>query len=84
MGSNPPKDVIGQKLAMTDIPTLRKRAREHIEKGAVTSGYAADREAVLKLFFPMGLAERSRAEYVGGATLEDMIKEDLIAENLKR
>ena len=34
---------------LTDIKTLRKRAREHIEQGAVTEGYRADRETVLKL-----------------------------------
>ena len=33
----------------TDITTLRKRAREHMEKGAVTPGYAADRDTVIKL-----------------------------------
>lgn len=32
---------------LSDIATLRARAREHIEKGAVTSGYAADRKAVI-------------------------------------
>jgi bacterioferritin len=34
---------------LTDVKTLRKRAREHIEKGAVTPGYAADRDTVIKL-----------------------------------
>jgi bacterioferritin len=34
---------------ITDIQTLRKRAREHIEKGAITPGYAADRETVIRL-----------------------------------
>lgn len=34
---------------LTDIKTLRKRAREHIEKGAVTPGYAADLDTVIKL-----------------------------------
>jgi bacterioferritin len=34
---------------LTDVQTLRKRAREHIEQGAVTQGYSADRETVLKL-----------------------------------
>jgi bacterioferritin len=34
---------------LTDIATLRKRARQHIESGAVTSGYAADRETVIKM-----------------------------------
>ena len=28
---------------LSDIKTIRQRAREHIEKGAVTHGYAADR-----------------------------------------
>jgi len=34
---------------ITDIQTLRKRAREHIEKGAITAGYAADRDTVIRL-----------------------------------
>tara|TARA_R110000850_G_scaffold10706_2_gene37849 strand:+ start:11497 stop:12033 length:537 start_codon:yes stop_codon:yes gene_type:complete len=34
---------------LTDVKTLRKRARQHIEQGAVTAGYNADRETVLKL-----------------------------------
>lgn len=39
----------GKSAALTDIPTLRKRARQNIEEGAVTTGYAADRKAVIKL-----------------------------------
>lgn len=34
---------------LTDIETLRKRARQHIEQGAVTEGYGADVEVVIKL-----------------------------------
>ncbi|MEO8500093.1 MAG: ferritin-like domain-containing protein [Vicinamibacteria bacterium] len=34
---------------LTDVKTLRLLAREHIEGGAVTSGYTADRPAVLRL-----------------------------------
>jgi bacterioferritin len=34
---------------LTDIKTLRQRAREHIEQGAVTAGYSADRDTVVKL-----------------------------------
>ena len=34
---------------LTDIKTLRERARKHIENGAVTQGYTADRETVIKL-----------------------------------
>jgi bacterioferritin len=127
---------------LSDIQTLRKRAREHIAQGAVTPGYHADRAVVLKLlnealateiictlrykrhhfmakgihaegvaaeflehaneeqahadqiaarivqlggapdFSPDGLATRSHAEYVEGETLEEMIKEDLIAERI--
>jgi bacterioferritin len=127
---------------LTDIKTLRERARQHIENGAVTEGYKADRETVVKLlnealateivcvlrykrhyfmatgihaegvaaeflehandeqghadqiaqrivqlqgapnFNPEGLLMRSHAEYVEGATLTDMIKEDLVAERI--
>ena len=34
---------------LTDVNTLRKRAREHIDDGYVTAGYSADRDAVLKM-----------------------------------
>jgi bacterioferritin len=127
---------------LSDIQTLRKRAREHIAAGAVTPGYAADRDTVVKLlnealateivcmlrykrhyymaqgihaesvaaeflehandeqqhadriaeritqlggapdFSPEGLTSRSHAEYVEGDSLEDMIKEDLVAERI--
>src|SRR3954454_4481257 len=127
---------------LSDIETLRKRAREHIAQGAVTPGYHADREVVVKLlnealateiictlrykrhyfmakgihaesvaaeflehateeqahadqiaeritqlggapdFSPEVLATRSHAEYVEGDSLEDMIKEDLVAERI--
>ena len=34
---------------LTDIQTLRARARQHIESGAVTPGYRAHRETVIQL-----------------------------------
>jgi len=127
---------------LSDIETLRKRAREHIAEGAITPGYHADRDVVVKLlnealateiicvlrykrhyfmakgihaeavaaefqehaadeqqhadqiaeritqlggapdFSPEGLATRSHAEYVEGNSLEDMIREDLVAERI--
>jgi len=127
---------------LSDIQTLRRRAREHIAQGAVTPGYHADRDVVLKLlnealateivctlrykrhyfmakgihaegvaaeflehandeqqhadqiaaritqlggapdFSPESLVTRSHAEYVEGETLEEMIKEDLVAERI--
>ena len=133
---------MGDKPFLTDIKTLRERARQHIERGAVTEGYSADRETVIKLlnealateivcvlrykrhyfmatgihaesvaaeflqhatdeqghadqiahrivqlggepnFSPEGLLTRSHAEYVEGDTLNDMIKEDLVAERI--
>jgi bacterioferritin len=134
--------IAGNQSVLSDIPSLRKRARQHIEEGAVTTGYAADREMVIKLlnealatelvcvlrykrhyfmakgihsesvkaeflqhadeemahadrlakriielggepnFSPVGLSDRSHAEYVAGDTLNAMIKEDLIAERI--
>ncbi len=37
------------KSFLTDVKTLRKRARQHIADGAVTPGYGADREVVIRL-----------------------------------
>jgi bacterioferritin len=127
---------------LTDVKTLRERARQHMEMGAVTDGYKADCETVLRIlnealatelvcvlrykrhyftatgihaegvaqeflqhaneeqthadeiarrivqlngdpnFNPDGLLSRSHSEYVEGASLIDMIKEDLVAERV--
>jgi len=127
---------------LTDVQTLRQRARQNIEDGAVTEGYHADRHTVLRLlnealatelvcylrykrhyfmatglkasvaaaeflehatqelqhadqlaerimqlggepdFNPLGLTERSHAEYVAGANLREMITENLVAERI--
>jgi bacterioferritin len=127
---------------LTDVQTIRDRARKHIDEGAVTEGYSADRDMVLKLlnealatelvctlryrrhffmaqgpqsesvkaefkehadqelqhadqiaerivqlggepdFNPDVLTSRSHAEYVEGRNLEDMIKENLVAERI--
>ena len=40
---------MADKPFLTDIKALRDRARQHIENGAVTEGYSADRETVVKL-----------------------------------
>ncbi len=49
MKSSKVKKASGALAALTDIPTLRKRAQQHINEGAVTSNYAADRKAVITL-----------------------------------
>jgi bacterioferritin len=40
---------VADKPFLTDIQTLRERARKHIENGAVTEGYTADREIAVKI-----------------------------------
>ena len=40
---------MANKPFLTDIKTLRKRARQHIEQGAITEGYTADRKTVIKV-----------------------------------
>jgi len=127
---------------LTDVKTLRERARKHIERGAITEGYKADREVVVRLlnealateivctlrykrhyfmasgihahavaaeflehateeqghadqiaeritqlggapnFDPEGLLTRSHAQYIEGENLEEMIREDLVAERI--
>jgi bacterioferritin len=42
-------EAVANQPFLTDIKTLRERARQHIENGAVTEGYRADRETVVKL-----------------------------------
>jgi len=40
---------MAEKPFLSDIKTLRERARKHIENGPVTQAYGSDREVVLKL-----------------------------------
>jgi bacterioferritin len=130
------------KPTLTDVQTLRNDARRHIEEGAVTHGYSADREKVLQMlnealatelvcvlryrhdyfvarglkakvaaqefmehagqelehadalaerivqlggepnFNPSGLIERSHSEYRLGTNLQEMIRENLVAERI--
>jgi bacterioferritin len=127
---------------LSDVETLRRQAREHIDDGPITEAYGADRERVISVlnevlatelvcylrykrhyftatglnataaaaeflqhatqeqqhadmaatritqlrgepdFNPDILSKRSHAEYVEGATLPDMVKEDLVAERI--
>jgi bacterioferritin len=46
-GKNRPQDTSTPFL--TDVQTLRQRARQHIEQGAVTASYGADRDTVVKV-----------------------------------
>lgn len=47
--SNAAKTVPSPMPFLSDVTELRRRARDHIENGAVTPGYMADKEVVLNL-----------------------------------
>jgi bacterioferritin len=49
VADQPGVKAVSDKPFLTDIKTLRERARRHIDQGAVTDGYSADRETVIKL-----------------------------------
>jgi bacterioferritin len=44
-----PNALVEKHPFLTDVQELRKRARAHMEQGAVTSGYKADRENVIRI-----------------------------------
>ncbi len=47
--SNRENGTVDGKPFLNDVKLLRERARQHIEQGAVTAGYQADRETVVKI-----------------------------------
>jgi bacterioferritin len=49
VADQPGVKAVSDKPFLTDIKTLRERARQHIEKGAITEGYKADRDTVVKV-----------------------------------
>jgi len=49
VANQPGAQAVPEKPFLTDIKTLRERARRHMEQGAVTEGYRADRETVVKV-----------------------------------
>ncbi|WNW14331.1 ferritin-like domain-containing protein [Pseudomonas sp. DTU_2021_1001937_2_SI_NGA_ILE_001] len=40
---------MNQAPTLSDVSSLRQRARQNVENGAVTEGYSADRETILRL-----------------------------------
>src|SRR6185295_15864236 len=68
---------------LTDIKTLRDRARKHIENGAVTKGYSADRETVIKLLNE-ALATDINAESVAAEFLQHSNEEQGHADEIAR
>jgi bacterioferritin len=45
----PGAKAVTDKPFLTDVKTLRERARKHIENGAVTEGYSGNREIAVKI-----------------------------------
>jgi bacterioferritin len=139
---SPPQPQPQSRTQLTDVQTLREQARRHVEEGAVTEHYPANKEKVLQLlnealatelvcvlryrhdyfmargihshavateflehsneeqahadqiaerivqlggepdFNPTQLTSRSHAEYRIGKTLQEAIKENLVAERI--
>ena len=49
MADQPGAKAVSDKPFLTDIKTLRERARKHIDQGAITEGYTADRDTMVKI-----------------------------------
>jgi bacterioferritin len=49
VADQPGAKAVTDKPFLTDVKTLRERARKHIEDGAVTEGYTANRETAVKI-----------------------------------
>jgi bacterioferritin len=65
--------------------SVKKEFLQHANEEAAHADRLAQRIVQLggePNFSPVGLAERSHAEYVVGATLKEMIREDLVAERI--
>ncbi|MGH8255688.1 MAG: ferritin-like domain-containing protein [Steroidobacteraceae bacterium] len=69
---------------MTDIAQIRRRARQHIQDGAVTPGYAADRETVLRLLNEALATELvcvlryKRHYFMAGGAVAESVKGELL------
>jgi bacterioferritin len=44
-----PGDVMSKQPFLSDVASLRKRARQHIEEGAVTAGYGGDTQTAIRV-----------------------------------
>ena len=52
---------------LTDVETLRQRARANIEQGPITSAYGADRERVIAVLNEALATEMGRKSLIAGA-----------------
>jgi len=69
---------------VTDVAEIRRRARQHIQNGAVTDNYAADRDTVLRLLNEALATELvcvlryKRHYYMAGGAVAEAIKGELL------
>ncbi|HWG77949.1 MAG TPA: ferritin-like domain-containing protein [Steroidobacteraceae bacterium] len=69
---------------VTNVAEIRRRARQHIQNGAVTDNYAADRETVLRLLNEALATELvcvlryKRHYYMAGGAVAEAIKGELL------
>jgi bacterioferritin len=49
VGASKPAEKMREQPFLSDVKELRRRARSHMEQGAVTEGYRADRETVVRI-----------------------------------
>lgn len=69
---------------VTDVAEIRRRARQHIQDGAVTADYAADRDTVLRLLNEALATELvcvlryKRHYYMAGGAVAEAIKDELL------
>ncbi|MGJ7902934.1 ferritin-like domain-containing protein [Lysobacter sp. 1R34A] len=69
---------------VTDLATIRARARQHIEDGAITESYSADREAVIKLLNEALATEivcvlrYKRHYYMASGLMADAVKSEFL------
>jgi bacterioferritin (cytochrome b1) len=69
---------------LTDIETLRYKARAEIEKGPITPAYGADLDRVIAVLNEALATEigRAHSQYTTAHDLIEMIKENLVAERI--
>jgi bacterioferritin len=81
---NPGRESEQAHVFLTDIAEIRRRARQHMQNGAVTPGYGADRETVLRLLNEALATELvcvlryKRHYYMAGGAVAEAIKGELL------
>ena len=82
--SSPGRESEQAHVFLSDIAEIRRRARQHIQNGAITAGYDADRDTVLRLLNEALATELvcvlryKRHYYMVGGAMGEAIKAELL------